>query len=115
MRMEILKLKRALYMKSLETENITPQEVLHFQVHEEDPDKTPSRHGTLREYSPIKTSSGNTVPSEGDQVAANNRCIGQLTFSKNDFILRQHMSTVDELREETETKEMDELDRYLRE
>jgi hypothetical protein len=39
---------------------------------------------------------------------------GQLTFNRNDFLHRHQMSTVDELRgEETEAKELDDLERFL--
>jgi len=33
--------------------------------------------------------------------------LGHVTFNRHDFLGRQHMSTVDEMKEETETKEHD--------
>lgn len=83
LRMEVVKLKKALFMKS---------QVSSFNVDHLEP--TEDRRESNRYLIDDAYEAVEEVPRN-------------VTFNKHDFLGRQHMSTVDELKEETETREFD--------
>ncbi|TNV87710.1 hypothetical protein FGO68_gene810 [Halteria grandinella] len=154
LRMEILKLKKALFMKadpyregnkagnynplqsSLELAN---KEISTLSSNYQEPPEDSQQYQFERKYIPYESSlrtplskvmaediceeasfhSNENVSAKDNTNHIQSARLGHVTFNRHDFLGRQHMSTVDEMKEETETKEHETQERcannYFRE